>query len=51
LSNPEWRPNGITTSSGQMHWNTGIFSNSDELLDTDGCPDRKVLVVRMDVAD
>jgi hypothetical protein len=24
LSNIEWRPDGITTSSGRMRWNTGI---------------------------
>jgi len=35
LSNPEWCPDGITTSSGQMCWNTGIFSNSEER--PDGC--------------
>jgi hypothetical protein len=28
LSNIEWRPDGIAMSSGQMHLNTGFFSNS-----------------------
>jgi len=42
LSNTEWRPDGITTSSGRMHWNTSIFSNSEERQDDlplrpDGC--------------
>jgi len=28
LSNTEWLPDGIATSSGRMHLNIGFFSNS-----------------------
>jgi len=42
LSNTEWRPDGIATSSGRMHLNVGFFSNSkgrlyDLPLRPDGC--------------
>jgi hypothetical protein len=33
FSNTEWRSDGIATSSRQIHWNTWIFSNSDERPD------------------
>jgi hypothetical protein len=42
VSNTEWRPDGITTSSGRMRRNIGILSNSKDHLDDlplrpDGC--------------
>jgi len=42
LSNTEWRPDGIATSSRRMHLNVGFFWNSEERPDAllrrpDGC--------------